>query len=377
MPEAHPAPIGGRVAPGFEPVRVAFETNFAGGGELGAAFAVMIQDEPVVDLWGGWADRARTRPWTAETIACVFSTTKPIAALALARLVEEEDLDFEATVASVWPDFAANGKGAVTIAQALSHQAGVPGFAEPIDPALWLDPPAMAAAIAALAPLWPPGTASGYHALTIGYVVNEIVRRASGQSPAQILREDICEPLGLDFWIGLPASEIARNAEMQKPSRPPDFGAPTPIKRATFLTPWAGPSRDTPEWRALAIPSANGHGTARAIARLYGAFANAGRVGDLRILGPGVFAGLSASRIEGEDLVLPARMEWAAGPMRNNNRLFGPNPQTLGHAGRGGSFGFGDPARGLSAAYVMNKQSAALLTDARGQALITALYACL
>jgi CubicO group peptidase (beta-lactamase class C family) len=190
------------VAKGFEPVLAAFETNFAEGLELGAGFCAVVEGEVVVDLVGGYADRAKTKAWTSETLVPIYSTTKPIAAMVLARLQDQGKLSFDDPIGWLWPEFTAHGKD-VTIAQALSHQAGVPGFVDPIDPALWLNPPALAAALAQLEPMWPPGTANGYHPLTYGYIAGELALRAQGTTLGTQLRGEICAPLGLDFWIGL------------------------------------------------------------------------------------------------------------------------------------------------------------------------------
>lgn len=366
--------VEGFVAKGFERVRDAFVENFADGGENGAAFAVCIANEPVVNIWAGFADRAQTRPWTRDTLAPVHSTTKPIAALIVAMLVDQGKLNYDQSVSAVWPEFSAEGKDQVTLAQALSHQAGVPGFPERIDTTLWLDPPALSAALARLKPLWTPGTACGYHAATYGYIAGEMVRRVSDRSLGAMLRDDICAPMEIDFWIGLPDAEHDRVAEQQLPKTLPDLGPVNDAKRAAFLVPWAGPRPDA-AWRRAEIPSANGHGTALAVAQLFSAYANAGKIGDLRLLDPGVFSELTAQRINADDLVMPFRMSWAAGVMINNNKIYGPNNRTLAHAGRGGSFGLGDPARGLSAGYVMNRLAPALQTDERGQRLIRALYA--
>jgi CubicO group peptidase (beta-lactamase class C family) len=368
--------INGFVSAGFERVRDAFAQNFAEGLEHGAAFAAVINGEPVVNIWAGHADRARTKPWAEDTLVPVHSTTKPIAALIVARLVDEGLLDFDAPLSFVWPEFGQHGKDQVTLAQALSHQAGVAGFLERIDPDLWLDPPVLASMLADMTPLWPPGTACGYHAMTYGYLAGEAVRRVSARSLGTILREDICAPLGIDFWIGLPESEHGRCADQLLPSALPDLGVVTDIRRAVLLAPWSAPRRIDATWRSIELPSANGHGTALAVARLFGAFANTGNIGDMSTLSPGAFSELTAQRINADDLVLPFRMDWAAGVMRNNNKIYGPNSGTYAHAGRGGSFGLGDPLHGLSAGYVMNKLAPALQTDARGQRLITALYAC-
>jgi CubicO group peptidase (beta-lactamase class C family) len=364
------------VAPGFEPVQAAFEANLSSGLDLGAGFCAILDCEVVVDLVGGFADRAQTRPWTHQTLVPVYSTTKPIAAMVLARLADQGKLDFDDPVAWLWPEFAAHGKD-VSIAEALSHQAGVPGFVDPIDPALWLDPPKLAERLAEQAPMWTPGTASGYHPLTYGYIAGELAARAGGRTLGTQLREDICAPLGIDFWIGTPASEHDRCAEMSRPCDMPRLGAVSPEKRVAFLTKWAAPDRGGPAWRMAEIPSANGHGTARSVATLYGMFANQGRIGGQEIISPETMADLTKSRISGPDLVLPFVCDWAAGVMRNTQLVYGPNPSTMGHSGWGGSCGLGDPDRHLSAAYVMNRQSNALQGDERAQSLIAALYGCL
>ena len=366
----------GSVAPGFEKVAEAFAQNFEDGAELGAGFAAILEGEVVAELWGGYADRARTRLWDADTLTPVYSTTKAIAALVIARLVDQGLLDYEAPVASVWPAFAANGKGAITIAQALSHQAGLCGFREPIDPALWLDPPALAAALAPLEPLWKPGSASGYHPLTWGYIAGEIVARATGKTLGTILAEDFCDPGGIDFWIGLPDEEHGRCAEIQKPKTAPQLGELTELKRIAFLTKWSAPDRGGALWRRIEIPSANGHGTALSVAQLYGVYANAGALDGETLIGADAFDALTKIRVDNDDLVLPARVQFAAGPMRNGRGVYGPNPHTLAHSGWGGSMGFGDPDRRLSAGYVMNKQDHHLQGDPRARRLIEALYAC-
>lgn len=367
----------GSVAPGFERVADAFAENFTDGGELGAGFAATLEGETIVDLWGGYADRKKERLWDADTLAPVYSTTKAIAALVIARLVEQHALDYEAPVCAVWPEFAANGKDAITLGQALSHQAGLCGFRDPIDPALWLDPPALAAALAPLEPLWPPGTRSGYHPLTWGYIAGEIVRRATGKSLGQHLADDFCEPHGIDFWIGLPDEEHARCAEIQKPKDMPQLGEITELKRIAFLTKWSAPDRGGALWRRIEIPSANGHGTALAVAQLYSLYANAGVLNGETLIGMDAFHALTRTRIDNQDLVLPSRVAFAAGPMHNVIGTYGPNPETLAHSGWGGSMGLGDPGHGLSAAYVMNRQDHHLQGDPRARRLVEALYDCL
>ncbi len=367
--------VGGFVAPGFECVRDVFTEALSE--ELGAGFAATRDGVVVVDLWGGWADRGQTRPWMRETIVPVYSTTKGVSALVLAWLVDQGKLDYEARTAAVWPEFGAHGKDRVTVAQTLAHQAGVPGFLREIDPDLWLDPPACAAAIAALEPLWPPGSASGYHPLTWGYIAGELALRAGGRSLGTVLREEMCAPLGLDFRIGTPESEHARCAEMKKPSRGGEFGEITPPRKAAFFTPWAAPVRGSATWRRIEIPSANGHGTALAVARLYEAYATGGMIDGSRVISQEAFDLLTRRRWLGNDLVLPFEIDWRTGIIGNSNRIYGPNPEAFGHSGMGGSVGFGDPAAGVSAGYVMNKQSHYIMGDPRSLKLIDALYSCL
>jgi len=370
--------IHGHTAPGFEAVRAAFEANFAEGKELGAGFAAMLEGECVVDLWGGWADRAATRAWAADTIVPVFSTTKGVAALVVAHVIGQSGgaVGYDTPVAAIWPGFAAAGKAAVTIGEALSHQAGLPGFAVEIDPALWLDPPALAARLADQAPMWPPGSAHGYHPLSWGYLAGEIVRRIDGRSLGTVLAEEICRPARLDFAIGLPEAEHARVAEIQRPKALPDMGPLNAAKRAAFLTKWAAPNRGGKVWKQIEIPSANGHGTAPAIAALYGVYAEGGALAGRQVIAPEAFAALTASRTLGQDLVLPFVTEFAAGVMRNNLGLYGPNPNTLAHSGWGGSMALGDPDLRLSSAYVMNRQSNHLQGDPRARRLVEALYSC-
>lgn len=369
--------ITGFTAAGFEPVRDAFAQNFSEGLEQGAGFAAFLGDELVVDLRGGFADRAGETVWAQDTLCPVYSTTKPIASLVIAMLVERGKLDYDAPVADYWPEFAANGKSAYTIAEALSHQAGLPGFLNPIDPGLWLDPPALARELAKIPPLWGRGEGSGYHPLTWGYIAGELVARVSKRSLGAILREDICAPLGIDFWIGLPESEHGRVAQTIKPRAPGAFPHANEATRAAFLTPWAAANRGASEWRKAEIPSANGHGGALAVARLYSAYAQKGRIGETRIIAPVTWEELTRARVLGPDRVLPGTVSFGAGVMRNLPLIYGPNPETLCHSGWGGSGALGDPATGLSAAYIMNRQGTHLLEDARRSRLIEALYRCL
>ena len=363
----------------FAGVRAAFEDNFATGQELGARFSLVQRGELVVDLWAGFADRQRTKAFDETTLTPVFSTTKAIAALLIARLVDAGKLDYAQPVADVWPEFAQAGKGAITVEQVMSHQEGLSGFPDEMEPSLWFDWDAICAKLAAMAPLWPPGTASGYHPITFGYLAGEIFRRVDGRTMGTALREDLARPFGLDLWIGLPDAEHHRAADLQRPNGLPNFGEINAATKAAFLTPWSSPAgRGQAEWRRIEIPSANGHATAPALARLIGALANDGWLDGETILSPALIAEASRERIFGQDLVLPFVMSWGAGFMRNSAvKVWGPGEQTIGHSGWGGSCAFADPETGLAGAYVMNKQSTDLIGDARAKRLIEAAYAAL
>lgn len=371
--------IQGVCPPQFDAVRQAFEANFAEGQELGARFSLAVDGEIVVDLYGGWADRRETKPFGPDTLTPVFSTTKAIASILIARLVEQGRLSYTQAVADVWPEFAQAGKEAVTVEQVMSHQAGLPGFPDEMDQELWFDWDAICAKLAAMAPMWPVGSASGYHPVTFGYLAGEIFRRVDGRTMGTALREDIAVPAGLDLWIGLPDSEHGRVAELKRPSELPKFGELNDAVKAAFLTPWASPGgRSGAEWRRVEIPSANGHATAPALALLMGALATDGDVGGTHILSPQVRDLASAERIHGPDLVLPFEMSWGAGFMRNvPNHFYGPSDGTFGHSGWGGSCAFADPERRVSGAYVMNRQRVDLIGDARSRRLIDAAYDCL
>ncbi|WP_375267829.1 serine hydrolase domain-containing protein [Phenylobacterium sp.] len=360
-------------------MKAAFADSFARGEELGARFALVRKGELLVDLWAGHADRARTVPFDERTLTPVFSTTKAVAALLIARLVDQGRLDYAQPVAEVWPEFAQAGKGGITVEQALSHQAGLSGFPDETDPALWFDWDATCAKLAGMPPMWPPGTASGYHPVSYGYLAGEIFRRVDGRTMGTALREDLAGPFGLDLWIGLPDAEHARCADLQRPPAFPDFGEINEPTKAAFLQPWSSPAgRGQAEWRRVEIPSANGHATAPALARLMGALANGGWLDGEMILSPALIAEMARERIAGQDLVLPFVMSWGAGVMRNEAlHPWGPGDATFGHSGWGGSCAFADPESGLAGAYVMNKQSAHLLGDPRAKRLIEAAYAAL
>jgi CubicO group peptidase (beta-lactamase class C family) len=365
--------------PRFSAVSEAFSAHFDQGVELGARFSVAIEGEIVIDLIGGWADRAQTKPYEDHTLNSVFSTTKAMAALMIAKLVDQGRLSYDELAADVWPEFAEAGKAALTVGDLLSHQGGLCGFAEPMDPGLWFDFPAIARRLAAMAPLWPPGLASGYHPVTFGYLAEEIFRRRDGRSLGQAFHEDLAAPLGLDLWIGLPDIEHARCADMRRPPAMPALGEIDEIKRLAFFTPWASPrAADLATWRRAAIPSVTGHATAPALARMMSILARNGAGPAGAWLRPETVTAALAERRRGRDLVLPYDMSWAAGLIRNEGLwIYGPGRETVGHSGWGGSCAFADPEHRISGAYVMNRQSAELIADPRAKRLIEAAYAAL
>jgi CubicO group peptidase (beta-lactamase class C family) len=373
--------IQGHLAPGFEPVAEAFEQNFTDREELGAAFTLIRNGEVLVDIHAGHADRKASRPWTEQTIAPVFSTGKAVTALVVAWLVDNGRLDYDAPIADVWPEFAQAGKDAVTLAQALSHQAGLSGYPDEMEPSDWFDRDLMEDRFAAMAPMWPLGEGSGYHPISYGVIADAVVRRADAKhrTVGAILRDEICGPRGIDFHIGVPESEHDRAAEHVLPPRPPHLGSMTPEKAAAFLKPWSSPGRrGTATWRSAELPAANGHGTAKAIARLMAPFATQGRLDDEAFVSAEVIADALKERVHGPDRVLPFDLAFAAGVMINrDSEAFGPEPKAVGHYGFGGSCGFADPERGVSGAYVMNRQMDVLVGDARAKALIEASYRCL
>ncbi|MBG7616254.1 beta-lactamase family protein [Brevundimonas sp. BAL450] len=367
----------------FSGVKDAFAANFTdapeGLDELAARFSVCIGGETVVDLWAGHADAAKTTPFTDRSLVPVFSTGKVVMSLMIATLVERGLAAYDAPVAEVWPAFGQAGKNRITLGQMMSHQAGLAGFDETVDPTVWFDPEAVLERLAAQAPLWAPGTASGYHPITIGYLAGEVFRRLDGRSMGTALRQDFAELFDLDLWIGLPEDQHDRVAQLRKPSAAPDLGTIDAVKKSAFLDRGSAPGgRGSAEWRKMEIPSANMHARADALARIMGVLANGGTLDGKVILSPETLAEATRERIHGPDRVLPFTIPWAAGWMRNEGLdIFGPNPETLGHCGWGGSCAMADPNTNVSAAYVMTRQSPHLIGDPRALRLFEALYAAI
>ena len=360
--------VEGRCEARWQGVADQLARSLEAGDDLGASACLIVDGEPVVDVWGGHQDRARTLPWTEDTIACVYSSGKAVLAGLVLREVSAGRMDYEAKLSDPWPDFAAHGKD-VTLAQALSHQSGVVGFAREVDPAIWLDWDRCCAALADEPPLWPPGTASGYGPQSFGFIVGEALRHATGKTYGEHLRA-----LDLDVRCGLTLSEATRAAPMQKPPRAPDLGEPTPETKAAFLEPWSAPSGvSRQDWAAAEIPASNTHATARGLAEVMQGFAT-GRVRGEAWADEAAREASWAERVRGPDRVLPFDLSWGAGVMRETLGVFGGAPTAIGHYGFGGSVVTADPARGLSFAYVPNKMGAVLVGDPRARALLSAVY---
>ena len=321
--------------------------------------------ELVVDLWAGHADPARTRPWQRDTIVNLYSTSKGPTALCALRLVEQGELDLDAPVAAYWPEFAAAGKQDVPVRWLLSHRAGLPAVRRPLPPELLYDWKGMCDALAAEAPWWSPGSDFGYHPMTYGWLVGEVVRRVSGSSVGAFFREHFASPAHLDLHIGVPQAALSRCADMSALAPPPELlaamssdGEPSPVTLA-FANPIGTGDHNCEAYRRAEIPAINAHGNARSLARLYGALANGGSAGGARLLDPASIELAREEQSRGIDraLSLPMRVGlgfWLGQPDEPGFGL-GPGAGSFGHPGAGGSIGFADPEAGLGFGYAMNR----------------------
>lgn len=385
--------LRGTCHPRFEGVRKVFQESFDSGAEIGAAVSVVLDGEPVVDLWGGFRDKGRTRPWERETLVNVYSTTKGLTALAAHRLIDEGRLELDAPVARYWPEFAAAGKQDLPVRYLLSHRAGLAAVFEPLEADALYDWDAMTTALANQEPWWKPGTKHGYHALTFGWLVGEVVRRITGKSVGTYVREEIAGPLGVEFHIGCPADLDDRIADLvQGPIHEAPDGQTFDLVQLIMSEPeglfakaFANPpildmeSANSREWRAAEIPAANGHTNAASLARIYGALAAGGELDGVRVLSP---EGIERARTEqsnGDDAVLPMPTRIGLGFfMPTASEPTGPNPRVFGHGGAGGSYSQADPEERMGFGYVMNHMHQGLwLVDPRPRALLAAVYEAL
>ena len=375
-----------------ERVTELFHDNFTSYGELGASVCVWQDGREVLSLAGGWKDRAQTEPWSAETPVLFWSATKGLAAGCLLHACQEHGVSPLTRVAELWPEFAQAGKERVTIAELLSHQAGLAALSRAADAQ---DHAAVAAALAAEAPQWPPGDGHGYHPRTFGYLVDEVLRRITrGVTLREYWRAQFAEPLGLAVWIGMPAERVAEASFIFPARTAPPKGDPF---YTAFLTPgsltaraFASPrglhsvaSMNAPEARASSFGAFGGIGTARGLAKFYALLAGGGVLNGRRFFEPPTLDWMTTTLTQGSDRVLQIDTAFSAGFMRDpldaqgakQRTHFGPSPRALGHPGAGGSHAFADPDTGLAFAYVMNQMEPGVLPGAKCLRLITALYA--
>jgi len=377
--------VSGTTHVAFDELRDTFGGLFVEHQEIGASFAVAVNGELVVDLWGGMRDSEKTLPWERDTVANIWSTTKGIAATCVALLVSRGLCAYEDAVATYWPEFGAEGKSGITVAQLLSHQAGLAGFRRPLTVEDLYDGGARAAELAAMAPWWRPGQGAGYHAITVGFLVDELCRRIDGRSIRDIIAEEIAGPGHLNISLGLPVEKSGPVATMYTTGAAQNGAPPVldAVQQAALANPVLDPEiPNSANWRAASIASANGFADARSLALLYSDLAYAGggeapqSANFLSIAAP-VRQHMRSVQCAGEDRVLGVLARWGCGFLINSLGLYGPNPVAFGHSGWGGSFAFGDPERGLGCAYVMNRMGNDLVGDPRAQALVGALYRAL
>jgi CubicO group peptidase (beta-lactamase class C family) len=385
----------------FEAVRTEFERNFAERGEVGASVCVTVDGETVVDLWGGTADPKTGRAWDRDTIGVVWSCTKGATALCAHMLVARGQLDLDAPVASYWPEFAASGKAAITVRMLLTHQAGLAAFTEPIPEHGYCDWNLIVERLAAQAPLWPPGTRHGYHALTFGHLVGEVVRRITGRSLGAFFRDEVARPLGLDLWIGLPEEHEPRVAPTI-PAPPPQPGGAIPTFYVAAMTDPASIGGRVlmhsglalaPGWidsraaHAAELPAFGGVGNARALAGMYRPLALGGAADGVTLVDDATLAAMAAvTAASSVDATLLVPTRWALGFGKSiDNAACRPGDQdgvilsedAFGHSGMGGSIGFADPRARLSFGYTMNRQGIGVGLDPRAQSMIDAMYTTL
>ncbi len=369
--------VGGFAQERFAAVREAFGASLRSGADIGASFTATVEGETVVDIWGGWADEARTRPWERDTLVNVYSTTKTMTALTALLVADRGELDFDAPVARYWPEFAQNGKAEVKVSHLMSHSAGLSGWKQPIAKQDLYDWERVTSLLAAQAPYWQPGTAIGYHALTQGYLVGEVVRRITGKSLGTVFREEIAEPLGADFHIGLPASQDARVADLLAP--PPGTAVGDGEQSELSANMSSNPGIDvsatrTRAWRAAEIPAAGGQGNARSIAEIHVLLANGGVAKGKRLLSEAGCRKALELQIEGPDLVLggPARFGMGFGLPGAHFPL--PNANTIYWGGYGGSLAIIDMDARTSFGYAMNRMAPTTTGDMRALGLATAMW---
>jgi len=372
--------IHGTCTPSFEPVKEAFAANFAERDEIGASVAVVAGGEYVVNLWAGWADPARTTQWQHDTLTNVWSTTKPMTSLCAHILMDRGELDPDAPVARYWPQFAAGGKADITIRSVMSHQSGLTGLKEQLTVQEYYDWEKVTDLLAAQEPLFTPGSTSGYQAITFGFLIGEVIRRITGQSCGTFFASEIAGPLGADFHIGPPATELDRCSKMQgvRPSEDEQsalaqaYANAHPAALAALINPaLTGDEANEDDWRMAEIPAANGHGTALSLVTVFGTLVD----GSERLISAKTLQAARTGNGRFTDLVLGFPVAFGLGfALSGPEHHFGPNDAAFGHDGFGGSAVGGDPEAGVAFAYVMNRMGTTLVNDPRKKALVDAVY---
>ncbi len=364
-----------------------FRENFEKLGELGASVSIWQDGKPLVDLYGGFRDRRREHPWTTDTIVLVWSATKGIGSACVLHVLQENKIDIDRCVAEFWPEFAQAGKDKITLAQLLSHQAGLCALDRPVDV---LDYSAVIGALEAQRPLWPPETAHGYHARTFGFLLDELVRRIAGKPLADYWRQIFGEPLKLDLWIGLPEKENPRVATMypakagraQEPRQfYVDLTTPATLARKTFTSPHglhAVSAMNDISVRAQPIVSFGGIGSAAALAKFYSMLANGGKFDGRVFFSEKTIEWMTTTLADGIDRVFQIPTAFSAGFMKDaetaKRRVFGRSPNAFGHPGAGGSHAFADPENKIAFAYVMNQMEQSLLPNEKSLRLVEVMY---
>ena len=373
--------LQGLCEPGFSKVAQAFEDNFKSGTEVGAAVAVCHNGRLVVDLWGGYKDRARSVTWERDTTVNMMSVAKGFVATAIAMLVDRGELDYDLPVAGYWPEFAQNGKQDIPLRYILDHRAGLAVLRPSLPRGSIYDWQAMTSALAEMKPLWQPGEESGYHILSMGFLCGEVIRRVTGQMPGEFIRKQITEPLDLDYNIGLRNDEFDRVAEFIPAVEGTIFSVETLPDDELLKYAWAelpeGEDFNTREWKQAQIPGASGHGNARAVARFYGCLAQGGALEDVQLLSSGAIAVMSAEQHTMKEQVMKRSYHQGLGVLRNSPPIspMGPNMSAFGHHGVGGSVGLCDPDKGIGFAYSMNQMHARVDNGPRAGRLKDATFA--
>ncbi|MFE8017048.1 serine hydrolase domain-containing protein [Streptomyces antibioticus] len=379
--------VHGAVAEGYEPVREAFVRNFETLGDRGAAVAVYRDGHKVVDLWGGTRDVDGTAPWERGTAQIVRSATKGVAAAVLLLLHQRGELDLDAPVGAYWPEYKTAGKERTLVWHVLAHRAGVPALDRPLTPTEAADPDLGAAAVAAQAPAWEPGTDHGYHAQTYSWLTGELVRRVTGRSVGAWIADEIAGPAGADLWLGLPEAQRARVGRVGKIDAPAPTGAlrtrpkpavtaawtdPGSLTRRAFAAITPLPDENDPGYRAAVLPASNGIATADGLARFYASLI--GEVdGGKRLFTPETVELARGERSAGPDRVLVVHTRFGLGSMLHGAASPLLSPASFGHPGRGGALGLADPESGLAFGYVTNGFRTSVTADPRAQSLLRAL----